>query len=325
MDNLYNSAKFSRAAYLHEMKVCLSGVTRKGMRGLPACVLQHEETNKTAQMKVRGTVKAAVLMGDPACPSLVATSVYDTKPVHFLSMSCKSIKWMLKTREVYCVDTQKFESIKFLRLNVNDDYNAGMGHVDVSDQLRNYYRMDHWLRMQKWWWAIYLWGMGVMLVNSYVCYKTYQESIGTDKKKILSQFEFRRSIALAWLKPDTYWPTMDKIAANNDPANNKKRKSQRDETPYLHVRAAAVSNNSLNAETGKLKCRMDHVGNMHLPIKSTATKPVCACHRWAGGRTSRVAGAIVMCKVCLVSLCIDCFDKFHTLADVEELRRSVIN
>ena len=72
-------------------------------------------------MKVRGTVKAAVLMGDPACPSLVATSVYVAKPVHFLSMSCKSIKWMLKTREVYCVDTHKFDSIKFLRLNVNDD------------------------------------------------------------------------------------------------------------------------------------------------------------------------------------------------------------
>ena len=118
---------------------------------------------------------------------------------------------------------------------------------------------------------------------------------------------------------------MDKIAANNDPANNKKRKSQRDETPYLYVRAAAVSKNSLNSETEKLKCRMDHVGNMHLLIKSTATKPVCACHRWAGGRTCRVAGAIVMCKVCLVSLCIDCLDKFHTLADVEELRRSVTN
>ena len=70
---------------------------------------------------------------------------------------------------------------------------------------------------------------------------------------------------------------------------------------------------------------MDHVGNMYLPIKSAVTKPVCACHIWAGGRTSRVDGAIVMCKLFLVILCIDCFDKFHTLADVEELRRSVIN
>ena len=89
-------------------------------------------------MKLRGTVKTAVLMGDPAFPSLVTTSVYDTKPVRVFSMPCKSIEWMLKTREVYCVDTQKFESIMFLQLNVNDDYNAGMGHVDVSDQIRSY-------------------------------------------------------------------------------------------------------------------------------------------------------------------------------------------
>ena len=98
LDNLYNSAKFARAAYLHLRKVCVSRVTRKGMRGLPVCVVQHEETNKKEQMKVRGTVKAAVLMGDAECPNLVATSVYDTKPVHFLLMTCISIKWVEKSR-----------------------------------------------------------------------------------------------------------------------------------------------------------------------------------------------------------------------------------
>jgi len=98
------------------------------------------------------------------------------------------------------VDTQKLTTIRFLRLHVNDAYNAGnsKGHVDVSDQLRNYYRMDHWLWMQKWWWAIYLWGMGVQLVDSYACYnKAYHVDNGTPKRNILSQFEFRRSIALA--------------------------------------------------------------------------------------------------------------------------------
>ena len=176
-----------------------------GVHGLPARVVQHEETNKKEQLKVRSTVKAAVLMGDADCPNLVATSVYDTKPVHFLSMTCDSIKWVEKTRDVYCVDTKKMEAIKFLRLNINDAYNADMGHVDISDQLRNYYRMDHWLRMQKWWWASYLWGMGVMLVNAYVSYQSYHERVGTAKKDILSQFEFRREIALAWLKPEEHW------------------------------------------------------------------------------------------------------------------------
>ena len=35
MDNLYNSAKFCRAGYLHDMKVLCHGVTRKGGRGIP--------------------------------------------------------------------------------------------------------------------------------------------------------------------------------------------------------------------------------------------------------------------------------------------------
>jgi hypothetical protein len=75
------------------------------MRGLPSCVLQEEKSSKKEQMKVRGTVKAAILKGDPTCPDLVATSVYDTKPVYFLLMSCSGIRWILKTQLVYCVNT----------------------------------------------------------------------------------------------------------------------------------------------------------------------------------------------------------------------------
>jgi hypothetical protein len=331
LDNLYNSAKFARAAYLHEMKVCVSGVTRKGMRGLPDCVLQEEAKNKKMQMLVRGTVKAAVLKGDPNCPNLVATSVYDTKPVHFLSMSCDSIKWIMKTREVYCVDTKKLETIRFLRLNINDDYNAGMGHVDVSDQLRNYYRMDHWSRKQKWWWAIYMWGMGVMLVNSYVCYKSYHLENGTAKKNILSQFEFRRSIALAWMKPDEYWQTMNKKKENHKrkgaeaDTSVRKRKRSSPRTNTGAVRATYVTDSTLDAVAGKLKCRMNHHGLVHLPVTPTVKKPICACHRWAvGDHNKRVRGQILLCKVCKIHLCLECFDKFHTEADITVLRSRVL-
>jgi hypothetical protein len=97
MDDLYMSAKFAKAAFNHPHSILVAGVARKGTLGLPACVLQEEKTNKRDQMKVRQTVKAAILKGDPDCPDLVATSVYDTKPVHFLSMSCSSIRWIIKT------------------------------------------------------------------------------------------------------------------------------------------------------------------------------------------------------------------------------------
>ena len=92
LDNLYMSAKFAKAAFNHTKKVLIAGVARKRMWGIPACVLQDEVKSPKDLLAVRGTVKAAVLMGDPDCLNLVATSVYDTKPVHFLSMSCGSIK-----------------------------------------------------------------------------------------------------------------------------------------------------------------------------------------------------------------------------------------
>jgi hypothetical protein len=123
MDNLYMSAKFARAAYCHPNSVLISGVTRKSGRGVPSCVLQEEQKNKKAQMRVRGTVKVAVLRGDLKCPDLLCVSVYDTKPVNFLSMSADSVRWIRKERKAFNPDRNKEENIKFLRLNINDDYN----------------------------------------------------------------------------------------------------------------------------------------------------------------------------------------------------------
>lgn len=72
--------------------------------------------NRHAQIAVRGTVKAAVLEGDPGCPNLIATSVYDTKPVHYLSMISEEISWQVEEKKVYNVDTGGVEFLKFLRV-----------------------------------------------------------------------------------------------------------------------------------------------------------------------------------------------------------------
>ena len=91
VDNLYMSAKFCRDNFNHSNNIKLHGVTRKSGRGLPVCVLQEELQNRSQKDKVRGTVCAAELVGDIDCPSLIAVSVYDTKPVHFLTMATKEI------------------------------------------------------------------------------------------------------------------------------------------------------------------------------------------------------------------------------------------
>ena len=108
-------------------------------------------------------MKAGVLEGDLDVPNLVAVSYYDQKPVHFLSTICESIHWIQCQKQVYCSETQQLEMLKFLRLNVNNDYNHHMGGVDNVDQLQNYYHFDHWMRKRKRWWSIFFGHLGCFL------------------------------------------------------------------------------------------------------------------------------------------------------------------
>ena len=139
MDNLYNSVKFCKACYQHPMKIKTQGTCRTWGRGIPTAVIQKEVKSKQGQLAVRGNVKAAVLQDDPECPDLVASSIYDSRPVHLLSMGCNEIKWVEKTKNVYNVDTGGVEVMRFLRLNQIDSYSNKMGEVDIADQLRGTY------------------------------------------------------------------------------------------------------------------------------------------------------------------------------------------
>ena len=70
-------------------------------------------------------------------------------------MRCNEIKWIEKESLVFDKVSKKTMKLKFLRLDVTDEYIFGMGHVDMADQLRNQYQMDHWLRNYKWWHTIF--------------------------------------------------------------------------------------------------------------------------------------------------------------------------
>ena len=91
---------------------------------------------------------SAVLDGDPGCPNLVASSVYDTKPVHYLSMVSEQVEWVEVDNNVYNVETDETEGMKFLRLNQSHKYNHDMGGVDIPDKLRGVYRCNRFVRNQ---------------------------------------------------------------------------------------------------------------------------------------------------------------------------------
>jgi hypothetical protein len=354
MDNLYLSAKFVKACYNHDRKVLIAGVTRKSGRGIPLSVLQEEVKNKAQQEAIRGTVKVAVLKGDPDCPKLVAASVYDTKPVHFLSMICDCIKWVEKQRPTFNTATKRTEQLNFLRLNINDDYNNSMGHVDVSDQLRNYYRFDHWLRQWKWWWSIWNWGLGVLLVNAYVTYLLVMEENDIPKNQCMSHYMFRRAIALAWIKSDEpairerqkqkeerksslqssqSTSVSGKRSATSDTnatTNSKRRKKDEDrrttrsaavEDATKKPRAPTLNDASLADQGGSFGQRLNRmVGHYCEAIERGAR---CALHRWCSG--IEVKSHVYSCSQCKVHLCIECFQVFHTVYDLVGQKASLGN
>ena len=91
-------------------------------------------------------MKAAVIDGVPDLTGLVAVPVYDTKPVHFILMCCNGIKRIQKTRQVYETKTDMAQDALFLYLDVNALYNHNMKWFGLSDQLRNVYWVDQWMR-----------------------------------------------------------------------------------------------------------------------------------------------------------------------------------
>ena len=75
---------------------------------------------------MRHTVKAAVLKGGSVCKDLIAVSLYDTKPVYFLTSATSQLYWMKKERQVYYPKRKKTFQMPFYRLNIVAFYNNNM-------------------------------------------------------------------------------------------------------------------------------------------------------------------------------------------------------
>jgi hypothetical protein len=178
MDNLFNSQKLFSALY--RSQALAHGVIRTSGRGFPPSIKQEEEKNANRADALRGTTKAAELKNSSETPSMLAVSVYDTKPVHLMSTVSENVQWVVKKRKVWSAAAGANKMMRFIRLNVIDDYNQFMNSTDIADQLRNTYRPDHWMRNRKWWWSFFLWALGVARVNAY---KIYCEVYDAEKKK----------------------------------------------------------------------------------------------------------------------------------------------
>jgi hypothetical protein len=121
-----------------------------------------------------------------------------------ISHSCESVTWMPITKKVWSSTQKRMVNFSFLWLNLSDDYNFEMNDNDIADQLRLVYRIMQFQRNNKWWWALFLWGYEVSLVNSYVSYKRYCELKGVPVK--WTHHDWNEAIAYAHVNPEENWP-----------------------------------------------------------------------------------------------------------------------
>ncbi len=83
------------------------------------------------------------------CPQLFAFGVH-TKPVHILSTGVDCVEWILKERKVWSDSKQMKTMMKYLCLNVIEDYNNHMNSTDIADQLQGNYRPKRRMQQCKW-------------------------------------------------------------------------------------------------------------------------------------------------------------------------------
>eukprot|EP00956_Cyclotella_meneghiniana_P025071 scaffold51490_cov40-Cyclotella_meneghiniana.AAC.2 len=317
MDNLFVSVNLAREAYSLKQKVLTHGVIRKSGRGVPSQVFIEPLTGK-AEERARGTLKAAVLTGDSKSSDLVVACCYDQKPFYMLTHSSERVGWVVREKKVWSSALRKNVPFKFLRFNLSDEYNHEMNDNDIADQLRLQYRMQRLQRNQKWWWALWLWGLEVTLVNAYKMMTRYCELKGVDPK--YSHHDFREKIGYGLIDPENEWPK--RKSKSPQPLSGRKRGSN----PKATTRSAKFTKNSLSRD-GKLSIRLD-TSQSHMPgVPEGSASPICQLHRWAlnngntkGDDNKLPSGSrhqVARCKSCEVNLCLSCYEIFHTKADLE--------
>ena len=137
----------------------------------------------------------------------------------------------------------------------------------------------------------------------------------------MSHYEFRKQIAPAWIDPTPCWKDQMKNNPQKKPPATwlmeTESRPSRKRTQSASVvsaqsivgvkkRAIHINDNTLCPRTGSLCHPLSVHSGAHMPRLSDSRTPKCADE----------------CGTCAVHLCVDCFEKFHTCQEVDELKKS---
>ena len=111
------------------------------------------------------------------------------------------------TRQVWHREIQKIVEMPFFSINLFHDYNHGLNNVDLSDQVRNLYRGDLFMRKRKWLWLILMWCLKILQDNAYILYIKFMTM---NHLNAITHFEFNRQNCLSWIDPENYCPKKER-------------------------------------------------------------------------------------------------------------------
>ena len=271
MDNLFNSVKLVCSTYSLDKPVLIHGVLRKSGRGAPPCIMQEEQTGKWVEA-ARGTVIAAVLKGDSQSSNLVIASCYDQKPFYMISHSIEEVTWIEHTKQVWSSVLRRKVDFKFLWWALSDDYNYEMNDNDVADQLCLVYRIMRLQRNNKWWWALWLWGYKVIIVN--LCCMCLHFCILSGVKMPWTHHDWNEAITYAHINPDKEW--RDRKSPTKLPVVS----TGTDYSTDIGKRCPKFDSAALLPTRGGLNCLLNHEMMNHMPIPPPGSKDnhVCQLH-----------------------------------------------
>ena len=165
------------------------------------------------------------------------------------------------------------------------------------------------MRQRKWWWAIFVWLLGVSTTNGYVIYKRVREAAGVTP---LSHREFIEAVVA---------DLSARIVANRATRKNRviplgcagsKRKRTSDASSVSSSSSSKTEHRSPKITSafldncGRLNRMLDHkLEELH----STHSKRCQYCN-WKCQKKSYTR-AYVRCTSCDVNLCLTCWSEFH--------------
>ena len=138
--------------------------------------------------------------------------------------------------------------------------------------------MQRFQRNQKWWWTLWLWGMEISLVNSFMMIRQYCKLKGV--RQPFQHHEFNELIGRDHLDPINEWPKRMK-GKRTTAAGKRKR------PPTTRKQAPRFTSDTLCHIKGVLNKRLEtSLNHLHVPSTGDINDSkkgnfiVCQLHRW---------------------------------------------